>query len=286
MSQRNHALSNQVVSAPFQPTLSLRCTEPRSAQCNTGTTAGHRIAVVDDHDACRSATVSLLEHEGYRVHSFASGEEFLIASLATQWSCVLLDVRMPNMSGLDVLRVLSDRGNRPPVLVLSGFGDIPMTVEAMRLGAFDFLEKPYVPDTLLAAVDRASACRVQSQANLDCNQDAAALVSGLSTRQRQVLAGIVKGQPNKLIAYDLGLSIRTVESYRAHVLAKLGVHSTAEAVRIAIAAGTLGIVFSWSQPGSGSNGMIQARPTDRDSTVPGEAPILQPNQRWEATLAD
>ncbi len=168
--------------------------------------------------------------------SFASGDEFLRARLPDQLVCILLDMSMPGKNGLDVMRAIGEHDNRPAVLVLTGHGDIPMAVEAMKLGALDFLEKPYVPTTLLAAVDSASECHQQSRASLAGNREAAALVEALSERQREVLAGIVKGRPNKLIAYDLGLSIRTIEAYRAQLLGKLGVRSTAEAVRIALAA--------------------------------------------------
>ena len=172
--------------------------------------------------------------------SFASGDEFLKARLPDHLNCILLDIRMPGMSGLDVLRALGEHDDPPSVLVLTGHGDIPMAVEAMRLGALDFLEKPYAPKSLLAAVDSASDFYEQNRAVNAGNRDAAMLVENLSERQRQVLEGMVKGRPNKLIAFDLGLSIRTVEAYRAQLLVKLGVRSTAEAVCIAIAAGVVG----------------------------------------------
>ena len=198
---------------------------------------GHSIAIVDDDDAVRTSTARLLESAGHRVLSFASGDDFLRARLPDSLNCILLDMRMPGMSGLEVLRALGEHEHAPSVLVLTGHGDIPMAVEAMKLGAIDFIEKPYAPKALLAAIDSASEHHEQMRAAMEGSREAAALIETLSDRQRQVLAGIVKGRPNKLIAYDLGLSIRTVEAYRAQLLDKLGVRSTAEAVRIAIAAG-------------------------------------------------
>lgn len=171
------------------------------------------------------------------MHSFSSGDEFLRARLPEGLNCVLLDMRMPGLNGLDVLRALGDQDNPPSVLMLTGHGDIPLAVEAMKLGALDFIEKPYVPKKLLEAIDSASEIYQQAREVDAGNREAVALVDSLSERQRQVLAGIVRGKANKIIAYDLGLSIRTVEAYRAQMLDKLGVRSTAEAVRIAIAAG-------------------------------------------------
>ena len=150
---------------------------------------------------------------------------------------MLLDMRMPGLSGLDVLRAICDQDNPPSVLMLTGHGDIPLAVEAMKLGAIDFIEKPYAPRKLLDAIESASELYQQSQAEQSGSREAEKLVESLSERQRQVLAGIVRGRPNKIIAYELSLSIRTVEAYRAQMLEKLGVRSTAEAVRIAISAG-------------------------------------------------
>jgi two-component system response regulator FixJ len=243
---------------------------------------------VDDNERALMEMTGLLERQGYRAQSFTSGEDFLSARLPIHLGCVLLDVRMPGMSGLDVLRLLNERGNRPAVLIMSGCGDIAMAVEAMRLGAFDFLEKPFSAAALLAAVEKATEYHMHSQASLDGNRDAAALVAGLSERQRQVLTGIVKGRPNKLIAYDLGLSIRTIESYRAHLLTKLGVHSTAEAVRIAIAASTVGIAFSWDGPGSGPAGRSRARPRESGfaNDAAGEPPISRQHRPAGALQLD
>jgi two-component system, LuxR family, response regulator FixJ len=195
------------------------------------------VAVVDDDDGARLSAEWLLESEGYRVVPFADGEAFLESRLLPLVACVLLDMRMPGLTGLDVLRALAGRQDAPAVLVLTGHADIAMVVDAMRLQATDFIEKPYRPEVLLQAVESASALGVRSRATRARSREARALIDGLPERQRQVLAGIARGNPNKIIAWQLGLSVRTVESYRAQLLEKLGVRSTAEAVRIALAAG-------------------------------------------------
>lgn len=196
------------------------------------------VAVVDDDDAVRKSTTTLLERAGYRVRAFASGDAFLAAQLPGDSDCILLDMRMPGTNGLGVLKALGDWEAMPPVLVLTGHGAVPEAVEAMKLGAADFLEKPYPAQSLLQAIDHAMTARRQQKAGA-VDADAAAKVATLSQRQMQVLRGILKGQPNKIIAYELTLSIRTVEAYRAQLLEKLGVRGTADAVRLAIAAGML-----------------------------------------------
>lgn len=194
------------------------------------------VAIVDDDDAVRHSTALLIERAGHRVRAFASGDDFLERP-PEHLDCVLLDLKMPGRSGLDVLRILARSGDAPSVLVLTGHGDIALAVEAMKLGAADFFEKPFLPAALLAGIEHACALRAQPRASEAARREAAARLALLSERQRQVLCGIVKGQPNKIIAWELGLSIRTVESYRAELLIKLGVRGIAEAVRLALAAG-------------------------------------------------
>jgi len=144
---------------------------------------------------------------------------------------------MPGRDGLAVLRVLAERDDSPPVLVLTAHGGIPAVVEAMKLGAHDFMEKPYDADALLTKIEEAVRRSSGAKAAASVNAEAAALVATLSGRQRQVLQGIVRGLPNKIIAYELNLSIRTIEAYRAQLLDRLGARGTADAVRMAIAAG-------------------------------------------------
>ena len=195
------------------------------------------IAVVDDDAAVRLSTCTLLERAGFGVKSFKNGDDFLARPVTEQIACILLDLQMPGSDGLSVLRILGERGDSPPILVVTAHGDIAAAVEAMKLGAFDFMEKPYEVATLLAAIESALASGRKSRSIESARSEAAARVASLSQRQRQVLQGVLKGLPNKLIAYELGLSIRTIEAYRSQLLMKLGVRGTAEAVRLALVAG-------------------------------------------------
>ena len=199
------------------------------------------VAVVDDNEALNRNITALLAHAGHSVRSFGSGEELLGDSdLLDSCDCLLLDIQLPGMSGLDVLKRLQESDDPPAVLVLTGTGDVPIAVEAMRLGAFDFVEKPYLPTALLDAVEKVARRTARLRASRAAGRDAAARLRQLSHRQRQVLAGIVDGHSSKVIAGRLSLSVRTVEAYRAQILVKLGARTTTEAVRIALTApGTL-----------------------------------------------
>jgi two-component system response regulator FixJ len=195
------------------------------------------IAVVDDDNDLRRSTAELLKAEGYRVESFTNGAEFIASEPTARLSGILLDIEMPGLDGIGVLDALQERGLKVPVVVVTGQGDVPTAVKAMRLGATNFIEKPYVPDELLRALhDALQGPAVRQMLPADGGQ-ARAKVASLTERQRGVLLGVMKGQANKVIAYELGLSVRTVESYRAQMLEKLGVRGTAEAVRIALSAG-------------------------------------------------
>ncbi|MEA3028869.1 MAG: two-component system, LuxR family, response regulator FixJ [Sphingomonadales bacterium] len=198
--------------------------------------ASRTIAIIDDDDAVRHSTAGLLRRAGHRVEAYTDGAEFLASDLPEDLACILLDMRMPGVDGLAVMRALVQRGVSSPILVLTGHGDIPMAVEAMRLGAVDFLEKPYPAQDLLQAIGRVLMAGPGTKGGT-ADPEAVAKIARLSQRQQQVLKGILKGQPNKIIAYELGLSIRTVEAYRAQLMEKLGVRGTAEAVRMALAAG-------------------------------------------------
>jgi two-component system response regulator FixJ len=196
------------------------------------------VTIVDDDDAIGAFTTALLERAGYRVVVFRSCDAFLAAEHSDDSGCVLLDMGMRGAEGLDLLRALRSRESMPPVVMLSSEGDIHEAVEAMKLGAVDFLAKPCLPVSLLQAIGHAvDAGPKRKAAAIDL--DAAAKIATLSQRQLQVLHGVLKGKANKNIAHDLGLSIRTVETYRAELLKKLGVRGTAEAVRLALAAGML-----------------------------------------------
>lgn len=195
------------------------------------------IAVVDDDHDLRRSTGDLLKAEGYRVQSYTNGAEFIAADPGDALSCILLDIEMPGLDGIGVLKALGERGVRVPVVVVTGVGDVPIAVKAMRLGALNFIEKPYVGAELLRAVREALDGQAPRQMLPPDGGLARAKVDSLTDRQRGVLIGVMKGQANKVIAFELGLSVRTVESYRAQMLEKLGAKSTAEAVRIGMTAG-------------------------------------------------
>lgn len=193
--------------------------------------------VVDDDDDVRESADLLLDAAGYNVTTYASGVEFLEMVDVSVPACVLLDIHMPQMDGLEVQRQLHARGIAFPVIVLTGQGDISIAVQAMKNGAFEFLEKPYLNDVLLQAVADAFV-RLESVAeDRAVTAQAKASVSKLTGRETEVMRGLLAGLPNKLIAYELDISVRTVEIYRANVMEKLDARSLSMAVRVALAAG-------------------------------------------------
>ncbi|HEX8621240.1 MAG TPA: response regulator [Allosphingosinicella sp.] len=198
------------------------------------------IAVVDPEEQARSAAVRLCESDGYRVLPFASADDFLQAGPPAHVTCILLDVSTPDRAGIEVLRRLAERGSAPPVIVLTGRADIGLVVEAMKLRAIDLIEKPYRPETLLEALGQARIASTEAGSAWRTRREAAELVDRLTKRQQEVLHGIARGEPNKVIAWKLGLSVRTVESYRAQVMTRLRARNAADVVRIAIAAGIVG----------------------------------------------
>jgi len=195
------------------------------------------IHLVDDEEAIRKATGFALKTSGYDVLTYASGVEFLKAAKSAQMGCVVLDVRMPDLDGLEVQAAMAARGIAMPVIVLTGHGDVSLAVRAMKAGAIDFLEKPFEKAVLLQAVTRAFS----HIDNLDIraleSSAAAVRIAALTPREQEVLEGLANGLPNKTIAFDLGCSSRTVEVHRASLMAKLQAHSLSEALRIAFAAG-------------------------------------------------
>src|SRR4051812_8631452 len=178
-------------------------------------TSTRLIAVVDDDEAVRTSTAQLLERTGHAVLAFSSGDSFLAAQLPSEVGCVLLDIRMAGSDGLQVMRMLQARNSLLAVIVLTGHGDVALAVEAMKLGAADFLEKPYHPESLLQAIERAVSDSVTSAESQNAASEAREKVAALSERQRDVLRGILRGKQSKIIAHELDLSPRTVEAYRA-----------------------------------------------------------------------
>jgi len=194
------------------------------------------VYVVDDDEAVRSGLCLLLRAEGYRSQAFTTAAEFLLDCTADCVGCVLLDVRMPGLSGLEVMRRLQDRQIQLPVIILTGHADVPMAVGAMKDGAFDFIQKPFNDDYLLKRVAQAVQSDLERRDQQTARIDAQERVAALTPREQQVLDRLVDGQANKVIALELGLSERTVELHRAHVLQKLQVKSLAQLVQVAMRA--------------------------------------------------
>jgi two-component system response regulator FixJ len=197
------------------------------------------IYVIDDDDAVRESLEFLLKTAGISARGFDSAKAFLEIIPRVKSGCVVTDVRMPDMTGIDLLRKLNEIKPDLPVIMITGHGDIALAVEAMKIGAVDFLEKPFDDDHLLASVRAAldkDADAAKRQAQLGDIHDK---LAALSNRERQVLEGLVAGQANKIIAFDLGISPRTVEIYRANVMTKMAANSLSDLVRMAMMAGIL-----------------------------------------------
>ena len=195
------------------------------------------IYVVDDDEAIRRSLSFLLKTSGYAVRLFEGGKPFLKTAADLPPGCVLLDVRMPDIDGLEVQRELRARGIMLPVIIMTGHGDIDMAVAAMKAGACDFIEKPFEKAALLGCVESARRLSAADRGANAQAEEAKARLNILTDRERDVLDGLVEGLPNKTIAYDLGISPRTVEIHRANLMQKLEVKSLAEALRIAFHAG-------------------------------------------------
>lgn len=193
------------------------------------------VYVVDDDDAIRDSLEVLLDSHGYATRCFDSGRAFLDAGVDHAQGCVLLDVRMPDIDGLTIQKSLADMNFPLPVIIITGHGDVPMAVKAMKAGAFDFIEKPFTDDSLTASVEAAIAR--SADARFSRQADGADVFEPLTPRERDVLMQLVEGQPNKVIAYNLGISARTVEVHRARVMEKTGAKSLSHLVRMALAAG-------------------------------------------------
>jgi two-component system, LuxR family, response regulator FixJ len=192
------------------------------------------IHVIDDDDAARESLEFLIRSANLSVTAYDSATAFLRALPQIPYGCIITDVRMPGLSGIELLRHLKDAGIKLPVIVVTGHGDVPIAVEAMKLGAVDFFEKPFDGDKMVAAVQSALS---NSRDDADRDAERRALqerLAALTPRERDVLKGLVAGKPNKVIAYDLGISPRTVEIYRANVMTKMKSGSLSELVRMAL----------------------------------------------------
>jgi two-component system response regulator FixJ len=193
------------------------------------------VHVVDDDASVRDSLVLLLESAGFSARAYDSATAFLRAASDLTAGCVLTDVQMPELNGLELQRRMSELDIRLPVIVMTGYGDVPIAVEALKAGAVDFLEKPFEEQHLLAAITSAIAVSRVAHDEAAAAAGIAARIATLTPRERQVLDHLVAGQPNKTIAYDLGSSPRTIEVHRARVMEKMGARSLPELVRMTIA---------------------------------------------------
>jgi len=194
------------------------------------------VHVIDDDEAMRDSLAFLLDSEDIESRLYDSAAAFLAALPEVAPGCILTDVRMPEMSGLDLMRRLKAAGVGLPVVVMTGHADVPLAIEAMKLGVVDFIEKPFADDALLSALREAlehGSARRQREGE---RAAVAARLASLSGREADVLKGLVAGRPNKVIAFDLGISPRTVEIYRANLMTKMQASSLSDLVRMSLLA--------------------------------------------------
>ena len=197
------------------------------------------VHVIDDDEALRDSVAFLLGAAHMQVRTYESAMAFLEALRNAEPGCIVTDVRMPGMTGVELLRQLRERETGFPVIVITGHADVPLAVEAMKLGALDFLEKPFDDEALIAAVESAMGRHEQDARRSAEKVATMERIASLSARERQVLEGLVAGNPNKTIAFDLGISPRTVEIYRANVMTKMKAASLSDLVRMALLGGLL-----------------------------------------------
>lgn len=197
------------------------------------------VYVIDDDDAVRHSLEFLLKTAGIEVRGFESAKAFLEMLPRIKTGCIITDVRMPEITGIDLLRRVKESGLDIPVIVITGHGEISLAVEAMKIGAVDFLEKPFDDDLLLASVRSALNKETDTAKHKAEVADLHDKLAALSNRERQVLEGLVVGKANKVIAFDLGISPRTVEIYRANLMTKMAANSLSDLVRMAMTAGIL-----------------------------------------------
>lgn len=198
--------------------------------------SGLQVYLVDDEAAVRRSVSFMLKTAGYAVETFESGEAFLKAAPGLAPGCVLLDIRLGGIDGLEVQQILRERGIMVPVIIITGHGDVGLAVRAMKAGAVDFIEKPFEKAQAIAAIDQALLYNDGRERLQAMAQTAQTRLNALTPRERDVLDGLVDGRANKVIAYDLGISPRTVEIHRANLMTKLGVASLSDALRIAFSA--------------------------------------------------
>jgi FixJ family two-component response regulator len=191
------------------------------------------IHIVDDDVSLRESLIDLLRAGGFDTQGYGSTGEFLLQPIPDRPGCLLLDVKLPGLSGLELQAALQSRGFALPIVFLTGHADVPTSVRAMKAGAVDFLEKPVVREKLFEALESALARDAAARATSEAAQRRDARLSALTTREREVFDRIVAGRRNREIADALGISLRTVKAYRAQLMDKLGVHTAAELGRLA-----------------------------------------------------
>jgi two-component system response regulator FixJ len=195
------------------------------------------VHVVDDDAAFRGSLEALLESARLTAVTYESAAAVIDSSAQLTEGCLLLDIHMPGMNGLELQTRLTALGVRLPVIVMTGQGNIPTAVQAMKAGAVDFIEKPFDDRTLIVSIEAALIAGIERESREHSRGEATARIAALTPRERQVLEGIVLGRASKVIAYDLGISVRTVEVHRTRMLERLGTRSVAAAIRLAVMAG-------------------------------------------------
>ena len=198
-----------------------------------------KVYVIDDDEAMRDSLNFLLDAANYEVTLFDSAVKFLDALPSLEFGCVVSDVRMPGLDGIELLKRMKAGHSAFPIVIMTGHGDVPLAVEAMKLGAVDFLEKPFEDDRLIGMIEMAIHEAEPAARSEALTQDIAARIASLSPRERQVMNGLIAGLSNKLIARDYDISPRTIEVYRANVMTKMQANSLSELVRLAMRAGLL-----------------------------------------------
>ena len=197
------------------------------------------VYVIDDDSAMRDSLDFLLGSAGFKVVLFETAADFLDTRASLGFGCVVSDVRMPGIDGMDLLRRLKASASPLPVIIMTGHGDIPLAVEAIKLGALDFVEKPFEDERLIGMIEVALQQNGNQVKNNAVSADIASRVASLSQRERQVMDGLVAGLSNKMIAREHNISPRTIEVYRANVMTKMQAHNLSELIRLALRAGIL-----------------------------------------------